>query len=131
MVKPKRLVDIAAIIGVIFFIAIVVYLSNKEEPKDNQQLSNVNAAQTIYYNDGGFDKASVTIAKGETVKFVNNTDNDLWVASDPHPRHTDLPGFDALGRANDEYVFTFDKAGTWKYHNHSAASREATVVVTE
>lgn len=82
---------------------------------------------TVTYSDDGFSPNEVTIAKGSTVNFVNKSQMPLWVASDPHPEHTDYPEFDVM-RARDQYPgmgedfsFTFDKVGTWKYHSHTAS----------
>ena len=55
----------------------------------------------------------------------------MWVASAPHPTHTNYPGFDAKqGVASGEkYSFTFDKAGSWNYHDHLIPSNFGTIVV--
>jgi plastocyanin len=89
------------------------------------------AAATVTYTDSGFSPATVTIKRGQTVRFTNQTDGPMWVASDDHPVHNDLPGFDALGDLGrgQSYEFTFDTAGTWGYHNHSASVDRGTVIV--
>ena len=55
----------------------------------------------------------------------------LWVASNPHPIHTDYSDFDAKrGYAKGErYSFTFFKQGTWKYHNHLNPGEGGVIVV--
>ena len=55
----------------------------------------------------------------------------LWVASNPHPIHTDYSDFDAKrGYAKGErYSFTFFKQGTWKYHNHLNSGESGVIVV--
>ncbi|MBI3558931.1 hypothetical protein HY085_00905 [Candidatus Gottesmanbacteria bacterium] len=80
--------------------------------------------------DAGFSPDSVTIKKGTAVKFVNKSSAPMWVASTPHPIHTDYPGFDQKANG-DIYTFTFDKVGSWKYHNHSPFSPGGMVVVTD
>jgi plastocyanin len=86
---------------------------------------------TVNYTSAGFSPASITINKGDTVKFVNNSTDSMWVASDPHPAHTDYPGFDELSSApqGGSYSFTFNKIGTWGYHNHRNSRMHGTVVV--
>lgn len=87
---------------------------------------------TVTYDESGFSPATITIAKGTTVTFVNNSDMPLWVASNPHPAHTDYPEFDTpkiLGRMpkmEEDFTFTFDRAGTWQYHNHTASGDTGT-----
>jgi plastocyanin len=97
---------------------------------------------TVTYNGSAFSPASVTIHKGDTVKFVNAGSGPMWVASDSHPTHTLYSGTngsqhcpDTTGTAFDQcsagssYSFTFGKTGTWSYHNHASASARGTVIV--
>lgn len=83
--------------------------------------------------DGKFTPDLVKIKKGETVKWKNKTDRFIWPASAIHPTHQIYPEFDARrGIApSEEYSFTFDKAGIWKYHDHLKPSTFGTVEVTE
>lgn len=97
---------------------------------------------TVTYNGSTFSPASVTIKKGDSVKFVNSSSGPMWVASAVHPTHTVYSGTnvnqhcpDTTGTAFDQcsagssYTFTFGKTGTWNYHNHASASAQGTVVV--
>lgn len=92
---------------------------------------------TIIYDKNGFSPNMVEITKGTTIKFVNKwTDMPMWVASDPHPEHISYPEMDTSAEfrtevppGNESYSFTFERAGTWGYHNHSAPEHTATVVV--
>lgn len=87
--------------------------------------------RNVSYNNSGFAPESIKIKKGETVKFTNQSDNLMWVASDPHPTHTILKEFDEKNTtAKDEgYEFKFERAGTWRYHNHRNAGHTGTVIV--
>lgn len=92
------------------------------------------AARTVVtLSDKGFAPNSVTVKAGTTVTFVNESTGAMWVASDPHPTHTLLPGFDELASAEKggTYEYTFTKVGTWTYHNHRMPSEKGTVVVTQ
>lgn len=73
---------------------------------------------------------TVCIPVGGTVTWVNKSAEDLWIASVPHPTHTDYPGFDSLG-AKDSYAFTFERAGDWGFHNHRNAAVTGAVIVVE
>ncbi len=86
---------------------------------------------TIDYTDGGFIPSSVTIGDGASVTWANVSSGPMWVASAPHPAHTDYPGFDELKRVDSggKYTFTFTKAGTWEFHNHAKASDYGVVIV--
>jgi plastocyanin len=83
-------------------------------------------------NDG-FTPSQVTIAKGDTVTFVNNGTKPIWPASAPHPTHTNYPEFDAdRGIApGSSWSFTFTRVGSWGFHDHLNAQHFGKVIVTE
>ncbi len=99
---------------------------------------------TVTYTTNGFTPSTLTVKKGATVTFVNQSGGRMWVASDPHPIHNFYSGT-ALGqhcpdtagvafdqcRAGDSYTFVFNKVGSWGYHNHTSAGDTGTVVVTQ
>jgi len=91
------------------------------------------ATAEISMTSSGFSPATLTVTKGTKVTFKNNDTKSRWPASDPHPTHTDLAGFDA-GRVIDpgsSYVYTFDKVGTWGFHDHLNPFYRGSVTVTE
>jgi plastocyanin len=93
----------------------------------------VAARIVVTFTDKGFSPSPVTVKVGTTVTFVNESSSGMWVASDPHPTHTLLPGFDQLASAgkNGTYEYTFTKIGTWTYHNHLNPTVKGTIVVTK
>jgi len=98
---------------------------------------------TVTYNGSSFLPQTVTIAHGGTITFTS-TGPQMWVASDPHPNHdgydgnaqsvhcaTGYPGpapFDECV-AGTSFVFTFNKSGTWGYHDHLNDDVGGTVIV--
>lgn len=106
------------------------------------------APVTVTYTDTGFSPASVTVAEGQSVMWVNQSSGQMWVASDPHPSHTGYDGtsrtahcvagytgaapFDecANGNSGESFTFTFTKSGSFGYHNHSDHGMTGTVIVT-
>lgn len=87
---------------------------------------------TITYNGTGYLPKTVTVKKGDSVTFVNESDGGMSTASDPHPSHSIYPEFDqykSSQRGQKSYTFVFDKVGTWGYHNHLNSSAVGTVVV--
>jgi len=74
----------------------------------------------VSLTDEGFDPEKVEIEVGDMVEFINESNSDMWVASNPHPAHTKLPTFDEFRtvKTGGRYRYTFDKKGTWEYHNH-------------
>lgn len=87
----------------------------------------------VQFNGNGFVPQSTTIKKGTTVAFANANIKNIWIASNPHPTHTDYPGFDSLKAIapGNAYSFTFDRVGTWGYHNHLNPAQHGSIIVTE
>lgn len=95
----------------------------------------VSSTINITYDNNGFSPREIIITKGTTVTFDNMTEIPMWVASDPHPAHTDYPELDVI-RVNGQYPepkndfsFVFDREGIWTYHNHNMPEHTATVIV--
>jgi plastocyanin len=88
---------------------------------------------TINYTTSGYSPSTVNIKKGTKVTYVNQTSGVMWPASAPHPTHTDYPEFDPKQAiaAGQSWSFTFDKTGTWRFHDHQNPSKFGSVVVTE
>lgn len=147
IVSTLGLAAVIAILGVGFFIQPELLLKNQASntplPEQKTQ-DNANASPptkedvaVVTYNDqNGFTPKTITIQKGETVQFKNERDGrPMWVASDPHPAHTDYQGFDTakiLGRFSkpgEDFSFTFEKIGTWKYHDHADPGKTGTIIV--
>jgi len=83
--------------------------------------------------DNSFDPTTAYVKVNTAVTFVNNSDKPHWVASDPHPTHTDLPGFDSKATfgPGQSYTYTFTKVGRWLFHDHTNPAFGGAVVVSE
>ena len=86
---------------------------------------------TINMTSAGFSTSSLEIKKGDTVKFVSQDSGNRWPASDPHPIHTNEPGFDSKGpvRSGESYEHTFTKTGTFGFHDHLAPQFGGIIIV--
>jgi plastocyanin len=96
---------------------------------------------TVTYTDSGFSPKSVTVKRGQSVTFINQSSRSMWVGADDHPTHTKYPvksAGDCLGSSFDSckgsgsgqsWSFTFTETGSWGYHNHTRAADRGTVVV--
>jgi len=98
-----------------------------------------------YTTASGYTPAILKVKKGSTVVFKNESDKDMWTASALHPTHTVYPDSDikkcgtddsikifdmCQGLAKDQqWSFTFNEVGTWKYHNHLRVSDTGSIVV--
>jgi plastocyanin len=102
-------------------------------------------AHEVTYTDAGFSPATLTIKVGDTVTFKNQSSQGMWVGSAMHPSHTAYSGTtlqqhcpDTANNSFDEckseangtsWSFTFNKKGTWGYHNHVKASDFGKIIV--
>lgn len=113
-------------------------------PDNGVASSTAPAIMKVLYFKDGFTPATVTVAKGSTITWDNQSGGSMWVASAMHPAHAGYSGTTLAQHCNDatdvsfdqckngaSYSFTFDKAGTWAYHNHSNAGHFGKVIVTE
>lgn len=100
-----------------------------------------NSTRTVTFTANGYSPSSLTIGKSDAVVFKNNSQTDIWPASGMHPTHMAYPTkggcidstFDACRalKPGESWSFTFDIAGTWKYHDHLSPKFTGTIVVGE
>ena len=92
------------------------------------------SAVTIIYDGAGFSPKCLTVAKGTTITWDNQSASELQVGVDPHPSHS---GDRAI--SNGEFVFkvaaksqgseVISKPGAYGYHNHLNSSAKGTLNV--
>lgn len=82
----------------------------------------------VEYTLDGFSPDSVTLQVGEKILFSDLVNGDMWVASAPHPIHTDYVEFNQ-GGVGLEYLFTFSEPGTYYYHNHKQPENQGVILV--
>lgn len=84
-------------------------------------------------SSSGFTPGEMTIRVGTAVIFKNTDSEGHWPASNPHPSHTNLPGFDSLQPVapGNTYSYTFMKTGTWGFHDHLNPTLHGTVIVVK
>jgi len=77
---------------------------------------------TVTMTSNGISPASVTVAVGQTVTFVNNDTRSREIASNPHPQHGSCPGVEAglgiIAAGQTKVTHNFANAGTCGYHDH-------------
>ncbi|QQG38663.1 MAG: cupredoxin domain-containing protein [Candidatus Woesearchaeota archaeon] len=150
-----------ALIGIISWLLVIAGCSNNTEPiplpavEERPDLTGSGAQEidediittettasqifTVEMSDSGFSSSSLTVNKGDTVKFVAKGSGSYWPASAIHPTHDVYPEaggcigskFDACKGLTDgeEFSFTFNEAGEWKYHDHLNPSKFGTITV--
>jgi plastocyanin len=102
-----------------------------EKPAADTTAPPTSSALTVTFTDKGFSPTSLTVKKGQTVKFVNNSSSKMWVAANPFPSSSEYPAFNEKAgvASGSSWSFTFDKTGVWFYHNHYNQTLGAKIVV--
>lgn len=142
--KPRRVFLAGSILSLILMGVgcpnAPVSKSDLKTPTTNTQESRV-----ISYDENGFSPSTLTIKAGETVTFKNNGTRSMWPATAMHPAHRGYSGtslsehcpdtanvtFDACRSylPGESWPFTFQKVGTWPYHDHVNGGFYGKVVV--
>lgn len=101
------------------------------EATEEAQVSQPPASNLVTYTGNGFSPSELTVAKGTTVTFKNDSSGVMWVASDPHPQHTNYPEFDSgkYLQPGESYSFTFEQTGSWGFHHHAKPAHIGTIIV--
>lgn len=88
-------------------------------------------AHLIELREDGFHPSEITVNQGETVTFENAGKKAHWPASDIHPTHQIYPAFDPKREIppHGSWNFTFDRAGSWKMHDHLFSEFTGKIVV--
>ncbi|MDY6771173.1 MAG: hypothetical protein SV186_04420 [Candidatus Nanohaloarchaea archaeon] len=131
------------LLGLVLVAVTVAGCTSNQTPENPEPAINASEDNVVIYNQSGFFPQTITIQKGETVTWKSQGPR-MWVASDVHPTHTEYAGtrlsqhcgnaetaderFDAC-KMTQTYSFTFNKTGTWGYHNHVLSQHTGTVIV--
>ena len=109
----------------------VAYGTPGKDRTPSEEQGGGNEQNIVTYTDEGFSPLILRVKKGDTVTFKNTSTTGLWVASNPHPTHTDLPGLDADHTLinGETYMYTFTQIGSWGFHNHLNSRFQGTIVV--
>ena len=109
--------------------------ANKEETETPNGAGEENTIPkqevVVKYTDNGFSPEIVKIEQGQTVKFINESGGNMWVATGVHPIHQLYPEFNqriGVGKGG-AFTFKFTNKGSWKYHNHLNPLKTGTVEV--
>lgn len=87
-------------------------------------------AYIVSYTDRGFVPATIPIAKGKSVHFVNNSNKAMSVTSSNTEvqMYSELNQGKVVGRGG-VYDFTFLYVGTWNYHNRNNPQDKGVIMV--
>lgn len=85
----------------------------------------------IVKTTNGFVPSRIIIDAGDSVTFSSVENSEFWPASDAHPTHGLLPGFDpkrALG-STETWGMTFTSPGVWSFHDHLDPQMKGQIIV--
>lgn len=124
------------IVSLLIGAGVIFYLQNnlKTSPDDQKiTMELLKNEQTVVYTNEGFIPNEISIKTGQIVKFINQSDRKMWIASDDHPSHNIYPEFDQKDMVNKggSYEFKFDKEGSWGFHNHLYSNHLGKIIVRE
>lgn len=87
----------------------------------------------VNFDGGKFSPQNLNVKLNDYVFFTNKSSANMWVASNPHPTHTDYPAFDSKQNIapGGKFKFQFTKVGSWGYHDHLNPSIGGTVTVSK
>lgn len=142
MNKISKIITAAAII-VIIAVGAWAVLSKKTPEKtatDSSQNSSQNSNEplegtsdvgaVITYNADGWSPATFSVKSGQKIKILNETDDTIEFASDPHPTHTTNPEMNSEDIAPGQIKeVTVTRKGEWGFHNHYNPSKRGTLTV--
>lgn len=106
-----------------------------------QQLAQHPSVQDLVsYTGNGFEPNSLSVKKGGTVRFTNNSNEDLWIASIGTDANDIYPGTSSCGGSTfdscqtlhpgDFWEFTFTAPGSYTFQNNLDKTKTATITIT-
>ena len=95
--------------------------------------SSPTAEAQVIITGNGFMPATLTVAKGQEVTFVNGNTNPHHITSFPKTAVNNLPGFDSETlQPLDSFTYTFEKTGTFSYaDNPNSTKFKGQIIVQE
>lgn len=108
----------------------LLYFTLPKSPKKTTPTPTPIQRTEVILNQNGFTPATLTIKKGQAVRWVNQSGRDATVNSDPHPTHN-LNRFLNLGQfpSGNSVQAIFNTGGKFDYHNHLNPSQKGSIVV--
>lgn len=98
-------------------------------PSENKNNQKIQEAKVIVTTNG-FTPQTLTVKAGTKVVWINQDKDVANVSSDVHPTHQVYPPLNLGNFSSSSSVqLVFEKAGTYKYHNHLNPSQTGTIMV--
>lgn len=130
--RLKGLLLVLLLVGVAAAAAWI--LINEDAPREEPETdADEDSGVEIVITSDGFTPGSILVNPDTTVTWVNEDDEPHRVASNPHPDHDGLSGFDSQEPIfpDESYSYTFTETGEFGYHDHLNPETNGTIVVEE
>ncbi len=133
--KNKSLLVVLAI-TLVAALGIGIFLRTQKGINITNQSKNENSQNApvkinkVLLTKNGFEPLSITIKKGETVMWINQSQKNATVNSNPYPTNNLYP-FLNLGEfpPGNGIQTIFKEAGSYSYHNEFIPEQQGTIVV--
>jgi plastocyanin len=115
--RPRRGPGKWLIVGIlVLMVGIASVLTIQNRDKQGVQAEPV---ATVEITDTAFVPATIKIKQSESVTWINTGTQLHQVAADPYPSRSKLPSLfsEESLTSNESYNFSFDKKGTYTYHD--------------
>ncbi len=123
--RNKKLILVSLGLALVIIVAGYLagtYLNRGDQGVDITKLPKDKPVQSasVEITKKGFKPETLIVKRGTVVIFTNLDKKTHRPASDPHPSHNALPGFDSQTKMQkgQSYSFFFDRVGKWTYHDH-------------
>ncbi len=129
MNKKKTLITIGIVL-IVLASAVALYVNSRAT---NSKPPTVTAPQTasVAITEDGISPGTLKIKEGTVVIWTSVDVGQHRIAADPYPTHSSYPELDSKTTfgTNGTYRFTFNKAGTYNYHDEQNPQRTGVIIV--
>ena len=121
---------IAVVLVAVVAVGAIMLTGDKLAEESADTASGTGKTTAVTYTSSGLSPSEVMLKAGDSLKIINDTNEEIEPSSNPHPVHTDNPelNFGDI-EAGESKTVTLTTKGTWGYHNHYHKDHGATIVV--
>jgi len=125
-IQGRDIIIIVIAILAIGAVCLVGFNSQRQNPatSDVVNTQDITTPNTVTFSGNDFKPDQTIIGAGAQVKFVNNSQKDLVIASQNQE-------FGIIGtiKPGESKAFYFHQKGTWEFHNSANDKQSATLVI--
>lgn len=117
---PQKLLVLLGILMLALVLTAATYQVFREEQAPITTQIAVPAQASVAITKSGFSPSTITISVGTQLTWTNQDTKPHQVASNPHPLHSSIEGFDS-GKTllpGDSLAFSFEQPGSYSLHDH-------------